>query len=106
MGQATAISRSSSSTPRPAHPQPTASPAVKTQYDGADRETKVFYSDHGNDSTWSDAGSVTGDIVLEQENFDYDADSNVKMVTTKQRFHDDTLTGELGDVNGQINGSG
>jgi len=43
-------------------------------------------------------GNVTGDAVLTQSETQYDADSNVTMVITKDRFHDETATGELGNA--------
>jgi hypothetical protein len=40
---------------------------------------------------------VTGDVVLEQAEYAYDAEGNVLTVTTRQRFHDQgTAAGELG----------
>src|SRR5262249_31726154 len=71
----------------------------KTQYDGAGRATKTYTTDGGGDSTWTDAGNVTGDNVLEQVEATYDSDSNVILTTTRQRFHDETTTGSLGDPN-------
>ncbi len=70
----------------------------KTIYDGAGRVTKQYASDGGSDSGWSDADDVTSDNVLEQVEFAYDSGSNVILTTTKQHFHDDTGTGELGTV--------
>src|SRR5262249_17902579 len=37
-----------------------------------------------------------GDAVLEQVERTYDADSNVILTSTRQRFHDETATGALG----------
>src|SRR5262249_37877501 len=71
----------------------------KDSYDGAGRVTKKFTTDGGGDSTWADAGNVTGDEVLDQVENQYDADDNVILVTTRQRFHDETATGLLGDPN-------
>jgi len=77
----------------------------KVQYDGAGRTTKSFTTDGGGDAApgatgnWADALTVTGDIVLNQVEYTYDADGNVLMVTNRERFHDATTsqTGELGD---------
>src|SRR5262249_50776642 len=69
----------------------------KVQYDGAGRAVRKFVSDGGGDSGWADAGSVTGDAVLQQTETQYDANGNVLFVTTRQRFHDETATGALGD---------
>jgi RHS repeat-associated protein len=68
----------------------------KTAYDGAGRATTVYTTDGGGDVSWSDAGNVTGDAVLEQVETQYDADGEPILVTTRQRFHDETGTGALG----------
>lgn len=75
----------------------------KMQYDGAGRLTKSYTTDGGGDAyagnsgAWADAQNVTGDIVLEQSETTYDADGNAILSTTRQRFHDATDTGELGN---------
>ncbi len=69
---------------------------TKNAYDGAGRVTSTYQADGGGDSGWSDAGNVTGDAVLEQNDYVYDADGNVIMQTNRQRFDDDTHTGALG----------
>jgi YD repeat-containing protein len=69
---------------------------TKMQYDGAGRVTTTYTGDGGGDATWADAAAVTGDAVLEQVQYQYDADGNVILTTTKQRFHDETATGALG----------
>src|SRR5262249_27872843 len=70
---------------------------TKTQYDGAGRTVKTFTTDGGGDSSWSDAGNVTGDIVLTQTESQYDASGLVLLSITRDRFHDETATGTLGD---------
>src|SRR5262249_56917559 len=70
----------------------------KAVHDGAGRTTKSYTTDGGGDLTWSDAGNVTGDAVLHMVVTSYDADSNPILVTSKDRFHDETATGELGDA--------
>lgn len=75
----------------------TGSATQKMQYDGAGRTLKSFVTDGGGDSGWSDADDVTGDIVLEQIEYAYDGSSNVIQRTARQRFHDATDTGELGN---------
>jgi YD repeat-containing protein len=40
---------------------------------------------------------VTGDNVLTQSAMTYDSDGNVLLATTRDRFHDETTTGALGD---------
>src|SRR5262249_51000406 len=70
----------------------------KALYDGAGRVTKQFATDGGGDSAWSDAGNVTGDAVLSQPEFQYDANGNPILTIAKERFHDETATGELGNA--------
>ena len=71
----------------------------KYVYDGAGRLTKQYLSDGGilaNPSTWnnySNAASVSNDIVLQQTENTYDANSNVIAITTRQRFHNDATSG-------------
>src|SRR5262249_8757754 len=47
--------------------------------------------------SWSAAGSVSSDNVLQQVEYGYDADGNVILTTTRERFHDETATGALGN---------
>jgi RHS repeat-associated protein len=68
----------------------------KYQYDGAGRLTKSFTSDGGGDTSYADAFTVTGDIVLSQAEYAYDANDNLSQTTVRQRFHDASGTGELG----------
>jgi len=54
----------------------------KYAYDAAERQTIAYTTDGGGDTapltsgTWTDAGNVTGDIVLSQVETTYDADGN------------------------------
>ena len=68
----------------------------KTAYDGVGRTTVSSTTDGGGDSGYSDADYVTGDAVLEQAEYAYDADGNMITTTVRQRFHDETTTGALG----------
>src|SRR5262249_26032424 len=70
----------------------------KMQYDGAGRAVKSFTTDGGGDTTWADAGTLTGDVVLTQTENQYDTSGNVLLVIVKDRFHDETATGELGNA--------
>jgi RHS repeat-associated protein len=70
---------------------------TKTQYDGAGRVVKAFVTDGMGDSTWADANTVANNNVLSQTQTQYDANSNVILTIGKERFHDETATGELGD---------
>ena len=71
---------------------------TKMVYDGAGRPTVAYQSDGGGDAAagasgnWSDAGSVSGDVVLSQLESAYDADGNVVLSTARDRFHDDATT--------------
>jgi RHS repeat-associated protein len=69
----------------------------KYQFDGAGRETESYSTDGASGTSWSNAGSVTVDNVLEQVDNQYDADGNVIFVTTRERFHNETATGALGN---------
>ncbi|MFO0929436.1 MAG: SdrD B-like domain-containing protein [Gemmataceae bacterium] len=69
---------------------------TKMAYDGAGRTTVTYTTDGGGDSGYADADDVVGDIVLEQQEYAYDASGNVLQVTTRRRFHDATGTGALG----------
>jgi RHS repeat-associated protein len=71
---------------------------TKNLYDGAGRLTTTYTTDGGSDSSWSDAGTVTGDAVLTQTTNTYDANGNVLLSTAKDRFDDETATGALGDA--------
>jgi YD repeat-containing protein len=75
----------------------------KTLYDSLGRASKNYSTDGGGDpapgasGNWAAADDVSGDKVLEQSAYTYDANGNVILTTTRQRFHDATDTGELGD---------
>ena len=71
---------------------------TKYLHDGLGRVTKTYLTDGGGDTAYGDADDVTGDNVLQQSENSYDSNSNVILVTSKQHFHDDTGTGELGTV--------
>jgi len=76
----------------------------KYAYDAAERQTIAYTTDGGGDTapltsgTWTDAGNVTGDIVLSQVETTYDADGNPTLVTDRERFNTDSssATGALG----------
>jgi uncharacterized delta-60 repeat protein/RHS repeat-associated protein len=76
----------------------------KYVYDGAGRMTLMYVSDGGGDpapgatSNWASADDVNGDLVLEQEEYAYDSNSNLTQTSRRLRFHDDyTTTGALGN---------
>jgi RHS repeat-associated protein len=69
---------------------------TKTVYDGAGRAVTTYETDGLGDSDWTDAGTVAANNVLRQAETRYDANGNVIFVIQKERFHDETETGELG----------
>jgi hypothetical protein len=71
---------------------------TKDVYDGAGRPTIEYTSDGGGDASWSDAGNVMGDWVLNQVETQYDGDGNPILVTNRDRFHDAAATGALGNA--------
>jgi RHS repeat-associated protein len=70
---------------------------TKDAYDGAGRVTIEYTTDGGGGTSWSSASSVSSDNVLTQVETSYDADGNVILTTTRQRNHDQTSTGALGN---------
>jgi RHS repeat-associated protein len=70
---------------------------TKTAYDGAGRPTVVYTTDGGSGTSWSAAGSASGDNVLQQVEYTLDADGHAILTTTRQRFHNETATGALGN---------
>ncbi len=68
----------------------------KSVYDGAGRVSETYTSDGATDSGWASALAVTGNNILEESIYTYDANGNVTLTTTKSRNHDETATGELG----------
>jgi RHS repeat-associated protein len=71
---------------------------TKDQYDGAGRVTVTYTTDGASGSSWTAAASVTGDNVLQQVEYTYDIDGNVILTITRQRNHDESATGSLGNA--------
>ena len=71
---------------------------TKSTIDGAGRLSARYFTDGGGDSAWSDADDVTGDIVLNQQEYTYDTAGNLIFVVNRDRFHDNGSgdTGVLG----------
>jgi RHS repeat-associated protein len=74
----------------------------KMAYDNAGRETFVYTTDGNGDAAagtaqgWSDARQVNSmNNVLTQTQTQYDGDSNPVFVTTWDRYHNSTYTGDL-----------
>ncbi len=72
---------------------------TKVQYDGAGRVISQAQTDGASGTTWADGSALTGDHVLTQTLTTYDGDGNAILVTTKDRFDNDTSsdTGSLGN---------
>ena len=69
----------------------------KSQFDGAGREIESYTPTAPAAPTWTAAGSVANDNVLEQTDTQYDSDGNAILVTTRQRDHNTTQAGALGN---------
>ncbi|MEZ6099347.1 MAG: hypothetical protein R3E01_10270 [Pirellulaceae bacterium] len=65
---------------------------TKYVYDGADRQTKVYRGFDVDETSYADAGTLTGDTILEHTETTYDAAGNVIQSKVLQRYHDDTST--------------
>jgi hypothetical protein len=79
--------------------------SVKYAFDGAGRVTTAYQTDAngdaapGQNNNWNNAGTVgSNNNVLQQVEPTYDADGNVTLTTTRQRFHDETTGGALGNA--------
>ena len=77
---------------------------TKTTYDGDGRRTHQFILASDNDTAYSHAGDVLGDIVLEEHQTTYDPDTgSVIMSAVIARHHDDYGSGE---TTGPLDGNG
>jgi hypothetical protein len=72
---------------------------TKDQYDGAGRLLVESQTDGSGGTTYAAASGLTGDNVLSQTLTTYDNNDNPILVVTKERFHNETGTGALGDIN-------
>ncbi len=70
----------------------------KSSYNGLSWVKASYVSDGGGDSAYADASSLTSDNVLSQSEPTYDIGGRTLMLTSKERFHDETTTGALGNV--------
>jgi RHS repeat-associated protein len=70
---------------------------TKHLYDGAGRDVMDYTTDGASGTSWAAAASPAGDNVLEQTQTVYDANGNAIETINKQRFHDETAQGPLGD---------
>jgi RHS repeat-associated protein len=71
---------------------------TKTSYDGAGRVKKTYQTDEVANPSWTEAGTIANNNVLSQTETQYDAASNVIFQIRKDRFHNETTAGELGNV--------
>ncbi len=74
---------------------PGSSALEKFAYNGIGRMTRRYVTTNPADDTYAEAGSITTDTVFVQDEFTYDAASNVTQQLTRRRFHDATGTGAL-----------
>lgn len=73
---------------------------TKYEYDGLGRELARYIGYDLDETTYAEAGTVTGDTILEQVETTYDDASNVLDVDQYKRFHDATGTGKLNGPSG------
>ncbi|MCZ2340495.1 MAG: hypothetical protein LC104_01705 [Bacteroidales bacterium] len=74
----------------------------KYAYDGLGQLTVSYVTDGGGDANYTDALTVTGDSVLSQAEYDYDAAGNLILVITRDWVDGETGTGELGDMSSGV----
>jgi RHS repeat-associated protein len=81
-------------------------PVTTNTYNGLGELTATYSTDGASGTSYSDASSVSGDIVLSQTEYDYDADGNVIETIESDRLSSDssTATGALSD--GTVSGVG
>jgi YD repeat-containing protein len=70
---------------------------TKTQYDGVGRPIKAYTTDDIASPTWADAGTVSANNVLSQVETTYDSNNNPTFVVDRERFHNETTLGALGN---------
>jgi len=71
---------------------------AKLTYDGAGRVTKGYHTYNTSDTSYTTAGSITGDVVMQQKEYGYDAIGNLIQTTSRRRFHNATGTGALDGI--------
>ena len=71
---------------------------TKDVYNGAGEEVMEYQTNGGSGTSYADAETVSGDVVLSQTQTIYDGDGNVTETITSDRFNTDstTATGALG----------
>lgn len=73
---------------------------TKRVYDGLRRQTALYLGYDLDETTYAEAGSLTGDTVLEQVETAYDAAGNAIQTTVRRRYHNATSTGALTSPSG------
>ena len=73
---------------------------TKTVYDSLGRAVKQYLGHDTDETAYADASSVSDDTIVEQVETAYDDAGNVLQITTRQRFHNATGTGELTSPSG------
>lgn len=73
-------------------------PTEKYSYDGAGRVSKQFSGDASGDGNYAAAQNVSGDTVLQQNEWTYDKNGNVTFAVTKQLAPTSSSTGEIGNA--------
>lgn len=68
---------------------------TKSAYDGAGRANLTATTDGRGGTFWSAAAGVANDHVLSLTETTYDSNGHAILVTTRDRFHDETATGAL-----------
>jgi RHS repeat-associated protein len=76
---------------------------TKQTFDGAGRLTLTSLGEDKDDAAYADAFDSSGDLVLEEEHSVYDDNGNLILTTIKQRHHDATGFGSLGDTDSGVN---
>src|SRR5262249_26133848 len=69
---------------------------TKNEFNGVGWTTRRFVTDGGGDAAYGDADDVSGDAVLSQTEWAFAPNGTPKLVTPRQRFHDESGIGALG----------
>lgn len=81
-----------------------ASQQIKREYDRLGRMTREFVLANSNDTGYTDADDVTGDIVLEERRTGYDDVGRAILSIQIDRLHDDRSTGTSGALDTNVDG--
>ena len=81
-------------------------PVTKYTFNGLDELTAAYTTDGGSGTTYSDASSVSSDVVLTQTEYKYDNDGNVIETITSDRLSTDSATTTSALSDGTVTGVG